>query len=502
MSRFATTRRHWKFRGRLQARHRAPGHRDAPVLVCLPAAGGAPDKPPVRIYVGSEPLQHRAERVFIWSVLKVRDPMREYRIYLMKDLVGFSRDGWKTGFKTYRYAVPSLAGNEGRAIYNDVDQIYLDDPAKCLDLDMNGSGVLCIDQRDSSVMLIDCARMAGIWTRESAERTDQHKVFRRAAQERGLWGALPARWHTRDSEFRAGESALLHFTTLHKQPWHPFPDALKYEHNEVGSVWHTLEREADEAGFTPWSKQQPSDHQRALYQLYRQMHAGDGGKTGMSAKMSKKRSRKATFGGGSLTPHLATIAALVHRYKPTTLLDYGSGKGGLYQDSPKHAPDSRYKMLADWPGVTVTCYDPGYEPFSQPVAGHFDAVISTDMLEHVPEEDVPWVLDELFARARRFLYLVAACFPARKHLPDGQNAHCTVMPPAWWAGQLEAAARRAAASGSRRQAASEDGGLEHTEPLVWKLCTREKSFFALHKRKGFLRPGIKSRYFQGSVDTA
>ena len=478
MSRFATKRRHWRFGGLLRSTKRPPGHRDAPVLFRLPAEHGAQVCPPVRIYVGTEPLQHRAERVFIWSLLKVRNPTREYQVYLMKDLAGYQRDGWKTAFKTYRYAVPSLAGNQGRAIYNDVDQVYLHDPAECFDLDMGDSGVLCIDGRDSSVMLMDCERMSKVWSEETAKREHRHKVFRRCARERGLWGRLPPRWHARDTDYVPERSGLLHFTTLHKQPWHPFPDELKYEVNEVGEVWHRLEREADEAGFLPWTKSQPSKHQLALYDLYRQMHEGGG------TAPRKRKKKKATFGGGSLKPHLGTIGDLVKRHQPRTLLDYGSGKGLVYQDSPAHPAGSRHKRLPHWPNVEITCYDPGHAPYAEPVSGPFDAVISTDMLEHVPEEDVPWVLDELFALTRGFLYVVAACFPARKHLPDGQNAHCTIMPPAWWHGQLESAARRHAVA-------------RKDVPVHWQLCTREKSYFALEKRKGPFRTGIKSRYFEG-----
>jgi hypothetical protein len=30
------------------------------------------------------------------------------------------------------------------------------------------------------------------------------------------------------------------------------------------------------------------------------------------------------------------------------------------------------------------------------------------------------------------VYLNVACFPARKTLPNGDNAHATVRPPQWW----------------------------------------------------------------------
>ncbi len=50
--------------------------------------GVAPsEKPAVRIFVGTEPAQYRAERVFIWSIEQVRDPARVYELYLMKDLI-------------------------------------------------------------------------------------------------------------------------------------------------------------------------------------------------------------------------------------------------------------------------------------------------------------------------------------------------------------------------------------------------------------------------------
>jgi len=45
---------------------------------------------------------------------------------------------------------------------------------------------------------------------------------------------------------------------------------------------------------------------------------------------------------------------------------------------------------------------------------------------------VPWIIAELFHYAEKFLYANVACFPARKRLPSGGNAHCTVKPVRWW----------------------------------------------------------------------
>ncbi len=101
-----------------------PYFRRDPERVVLPVRPGVTpsDRPPVRIFLGTEDAQYRAERIFFWSIEKVRDPSRVYEIYLMKNIEGFDRRGWRTGFTNYRFAIPDFAGRQGRAIYNDVDR--------------------------------------------------------------------------------------------------------------------------------------------------------------------------------------------------------------------------------------------------------------------------------------------------------------------------------------------------------------------------------------------
>ena len=94
------------------------GYRLSPVLVRLnpEPSVAANNKPPVRIYVGTESKLYRAERLFVWSILQVRDPARSYEIYLMKDLKDFERRGWNSAFSGYRYAIPALTEGTGRAL--------------------------------------------------------------------------------------------------------------------------------------------------------------------------------------------------------------------------------------------------------------------------------------------------------------------------------------------------------------------------------------------------
>jgi uncharacterized protein len=217
----------------------------------------ASDRPPVRIFLGSERNQFRAERVFIWSVEKWRDPGRVYEIHLLKGLAGFTGRFWLTGFTNYRFAVPHYCGYQGRAIYNDVDQVYLRDPAELFDQDMRQAGFLAINDRDTSVMLLDCARMGAAWS-EPAIFRHTRKQLEAAARSRNLWGPMDAGWNARDAEYQPGQSALVHFTTLHTQPWRPFPNSFVYFDNPTGPLWHDLEREADDAGFLPLPATRPT----------------------------------------------------------------------------------------------------------------------------------------------------------------------------------------------------------------------------------------------------
>jgi hypothetical protein len=95
--------------------------------------------------------------------------------------------------------------------------------------------------------------------------------------------------------------------------------------------------------------------------------------------------------------------------------------------------------VGEWPSIRafwgideLCCYDPAYAPFNVLPDKKFDGVISTDVLEHCPEEDIPWILDEMFGYATRFVFANVACYPAKKRLPNGENAHCTIRTPEWW----------------------------------------------------------------------
>ena len=92
-----------------------PYFREHPDLIRLDVVEGVQpsDKPPVRIFLGTEDGQYRAERIFVYTIVKHRDPARIYEIYLMKNLTGFDRRAWRTGFTMDNYK-QVLQGAEGQ----------------------------------------------------------------------------------------------------------------------------------------------------------------------------------------------------------------------------------------------------------------------------------------------------------------------------------------------------------------------------------------------------
>jgi hypothetical protein len=182
-----------------------------------------------------------------------------------------------------------------------------------------------------------------------------------------------------------------------------------------------------------YTRQNPSPEFTELVELYKQLHRDGDPANGILPG--------STFDGRSLLPHGGTIKEMIDRHGAATIMDYGAGKGRQYGKFRIAFDDGRtFDSIAEYWGVSVTCYDPGWPPHSTLPAGRFDGVVCTDVLEHCPEADMPWIVEELFGYAAKFLFATVALYPARKTLPDGRNAHITLQPADWWQSCINAVA--------------------------------------------------------------
>ncbi len=126
-----------------------------------------------------------------------------------------------------------------------------------------------------------------------------------------------------------------------------------------------------------------------------------------------------------------------------TLLDYGGGQGQQYTlQNIRDKSDASYEDMPAYLGVgTVKVYDAGRPETASAVGQKYDAVICTDVLEHCDRLDLPWIVRELFEHAEKAVFATIATYPAGKHLPNGENAHCTLESADWWSALFTACAQ-------------------------------------------------------------
>lgn len=133
-------------------------------------------------------------------------------------------------------------------------------------------------------------------------------------------------------------------------------------------------------------------------------------------------SRHKNYGEGGLY-HLPRIFSLLRSHNLKTVLDYGCGKGRMV------------KALNSL-NFNAVGYDPAVLQYTWTPTGTYDAVVCLDVLEHIPEEDIPHTLSHIVSYEPRLIYLNICLVEARTVLPDGRNAHETVRPADWWLDQI------------------------------------------------------------------
>ena len=132
------------------------------------------------------------------------------------------------------------------------------------------------------------------------------------------------------------------------------------------------------------------------------------------------------FLGLSVLNHVKDIGRLVKEVDAKTVLDFGCGRGDAYR--------SPHKIHHQWglPRASVYLYDPAFHHAPMPT-GEFDLVVCSDVLEHIPEDEVPEFIHRLCKHARKAVWASVCCRPAKKVFPGTDtNLHVTVKSFDWW----------------------------------------------------------------------
>lgn len=109
------------------------------------------------------------------------------------------------------------------------------------------------------------------------------------------------------------------------------------------------------------------------------------------------------------------VKSISEKLNTTDILDYGCGKGTLAANLP----------------FDIKQYDPCVPEHSETPAPA-DVVICSDVLEHIEPDCLLDVLDDLYRVTKASILIVIHHGPAKKHLPDGRNAHLIQEDEQFW----------------------------------------------------------------------
>lgn len=145
------------------------------------------------------------------------------------------------------------------------------------------------------------------------------------------------------------------------------------------------------------------EKERSLIEMYTEIHK-----------------KQPLYGSGPDMFEIAKIREVVPS-SVASVVDFGCGKS----------------MLADalFQGSFIFRYDPAIDAVSQAPEhyGPYEFGLCTDVLEHIPESELPF---ERLKKLAKDWYFTIHTGPANQKLPDGTNAHKTQKPKEWWVERL------------------------------------------------------------------
>lgn len=226
---------------------------------------------------------------------------------------------------------------------------------------------------------------------------DPELLLRRIQRAAWVFVAIPIHEdikRVRESKhFKPGEH-LMHFTAQGFIAW-----MAVYGFRLVETSNHEIEAGRESIGAFAFCKDLPDYHDHII--AYQEMHA------------------TRHYGSSATELHLDTVANVVRRIRPNSILDYGCGRSDLVAHFWR---DGQRKIAR---------YDPAIPAIKRLPHEHFDLVLVCDVMEHIPMASVDRVLQEIHGLGRDAVFTISTKL-ARAKLPDGRNAHVTLLTKSEW----------------------------------------------------------------------
>lgn len=229
----------------------------------------------IRIYVGTDRSQMIGLKILEYSIAKhTSRPFKVYPLLLNLPVPKNKTNVQRTGFSFSRFAIPKLAGFQGKAIYMDADMQVFKDITELWDIPFDGAKMLIQEDipefhkntspnrlkrtrtKQCSVSLLDCRALD--WEPEEIisgldDKYDYKQLMDDICilNENELGYKIPFKWNS--LEYWDKSTCNLHYTDMNTQPWVSPKNTFGYLWlNQVKEMlasgnlnWSVLEREVD-----------------------------------------------------------------------------------------------------------------------------------------------------------------------------------------------------------------------------------------------------------------
>jgi len=132
-----------------------------------------------------------------------------------------------------------------------------------------------------------------------------------------------------------------------------------------------------------------------------------------------KQIHQSVPGYGAGSRHFYFVYTILIYLRAKTVIDFGCGKGVLAD------------QVAQTPHLSCRKYDPAIPGIDKIPNDHFDCLLNTDVLEHIPEPELDETL-RYFPKLSDTAIVIPHLRKAAQILPNGENAHCTLKSPEEW----------------------------------------------------------------------
>ena len=197
---------------------------------------------PVRIYVGATEREMLAVKVLEYSIRKHASMSVEviplHRSAIPIPLPKNPKNQPRTPFSFQRFLIPALTGFRGRAIYLDSDMQVFKDIRTLWTMPFNGADLLTVrvagasERRPQfSVMILNCEALD--WEIDKIVRSlDENRLsyeqlLHQMTLAKSIRADIGPEWNALE-HFSSRDTALLHFTDMHTQPWVSRDNPLGY----------------------------------------------------------------------------------------------------------------------------------------------------------------------------------------------------------------------------------------------------------------------------------